>query len=196
MPVLTRTGHFELAVELIQSRDFPSWLYPVMQGATKVWERWDGYTKAHGFQNPRMNSFNHYAFGAVSEWMIDTLAGIRAGEPGFGTIIIKPHIPLKGSVNGNPPLNEVSAGYRSIHGKIESAWQRDGREFSLDVSIPANTAAEIHLPADPEEPIRINGGALDETADIKLEGVRDRRIIILVPGGEYSFTYRLSERAE
>ncbi|MCH5376491.1 MAG: family 78 glycoside hydrolase catalytic domain, partial [Planctomycetes bacterium] len=76
LPVLTETGHFELAARMLQSRRFPSWGYEVVNGATSVWERWNSYTKEQGFMNPSMNSFSHYAFGAVCEWMFDTLAGI------------------------------------------------------------------------------------------------------------------------
>ena len=150
--VLTTNGQTDLAARLFQSRKFPSWGYEVEQGATSVWERWDSYTKEHGFNgatgknNAAMNSFSHYSFGAVMQWGFQTLAGIDTDGPGFKKIIIHPHIPSAASNPDGKPLDWVRASYEHPRGRIASAWKRDGAKLVLDVSIPANTTAAVHLP--------------------------------------------------
>jgi hypothetical protein len=102
LPALSQHGHFDLAVRLFQSRKFPSWGYEVVNGATTVWERWDSYTKEHGFngaegnQNASMNSFSHYAFGAITAWMFRDLAGIDTEGEGYRRIRIRPGVPSAG----------------------------------------------------------------------------------------------------
>lgn len=187
LPVLTEFGHFELAVQLMQSRRFPSWGYPVMQGATTVWERWDSYTVEEGFDRHgyAMNSFNHYSFGAVAEWMINTLAGIQPAEPGFGAIRIQPLIPMGQPLDDAPRLDHIHAEYESIHGRIASTWHRDGDAFVLEVTIPANTEAEVHLPAAADSPIRVDGSPIAESAYIAMEARTDATAILAVPSGTY-----------
>src|SRR5947207_2653862 len=144
LPVLSATGQNDSAVRLIQSRKFPSWGYEVEQGATTIWERWNSYTKDKGFggeQNASMNSFAHYAFGAVCEWMFTRLAGIDTEDAGYNHIIIHPMPPSPDSNPDHPTINWVHAHYDSIHGRISCAWKRTDDQFELDVSIPANTTA-------------------------------------------------------
>ena len=149
---LSENGHHDLACRLFQSRKFPSWGYEVEQGATSVWERWDSFTKEHGFNgatgknNAAMNSFSHYSFGAVMQWAFQTLAGIDTDGPGFKKIIIRPHIPSAQSNPDGKPLDWVRASYEHPRGKVASAWKREGAKLLLDVTIPANTTAAVHLP--------------------------------------------------
>ena len=149
---LSGNGENDLACRLFQSRKFPSWGYEVEQGATSVWERWDSYTKENGFDgatgknNAAMNSFSHYSFGAVMQWGFQTLAGIDTDGPGFKKIIIHPHIPSAASNPDGKPLDWVRASYEHPRGKIASAWKREGGKLLLDVTIPANTIAAVHLP--------------------------------------------------
>jgi alpha-L-rhamnosidase len=91
-PVLTRFGHLDVAYELMMRREYPGWLYPVTQGATTIWERWNGWTPERGFADPEMNSFNHYAFGAVAQWLHETVGGIApdAARPGYRNVVIAP----------------------------------------------------------------------------------------------------------
>ncbi len=145
--VLTATGRNDLAVRLFQTREFPSWGYEVANGATTVWERWNGYTKDKGFADPGMNSYNHYAFGAVSEWMFASLAGIRAGKPGYETIVIAPEPPAPGSNPDNAPIAWVNATYKSIRGDISVRWKRTADVFTLDTTIPPNVEATVIVPA-------------------------------------------------
>ena len=153
LPALSGHGQHDLAVRLFQSRKFPSWGYEVSNGANSVWERWDSYTTEHGFngangkQNSAMNSFSHYAFGAVMEWGYRVLAGIDTEGAGYRRIVIRPLPPSPGSNPDQSPINWVKAHYDSINGRIASAWKLDGGVFTLDVTVPANTTASVFLPA-------------------------------------------------
>ena len=149
LPALSSAGQNDLAVQLLQSHKFPSWGYEVDQGATTIWERWNSYTKEKGFggeQNAWMNSFAHYSFGAVCEWMFSRLAGIDAKDAGYNHLIIHPMPPSPDSNPDQPPINWVRAHYDSIHGRISSSWKRTMDRFELDVSIPANTTAKVNCP--------------------------------------------------
>ena len=117
---------------------FPSWGFSIKHGATTIWERWDGWTPEKGFQDPGMNSFAHYSFGAVARWMFQTVAGIDMAEPGFQRLLIRPQ--------PAPGLTWVKAGYRSPHGRIATEWKTEGCKLTLAVSIPANTTATVYLP--------------------------------------------------
>ncbi|MHB1630585.1 MAG: alpha-L-rhamnosidase-related protein, partial [Bacilli bacterium] len=141
LPVLTQNGRLDVAYRLLCQTQFPSWLYPVLQGATTIWERWDGWTEHKGFQDPGMNSFNHYSLGSVGEWLFDTVAGIASDpeQPGFRRVHIRPR-------PGNG-IEWVNAEYRSIRGTIKCSWESRGDSFRLRVEIPANTTALIHVPA-------------------------------------------------
>lgn len=135
--VLTENGHHELAVQLVQSREFPSWGYEIENGATTIWERWDSFTKEKGFQNAAMNSFSHYAFGAVSEWMFRRLAGIDTLEPGHGRLLIQPR--------PGGTLEWVRATYDSPRGMVRTAWKRTAAGLEVEIEIPANVTAEAVL---------------------------------------------------
>lgn len=178
---LTRNGFHREACRLIQLTDFPSWGYMIQNGATTIWERWDGYVKGRGFQNPGMNSFNHWAFGSVGEWMWRHLAGINPDEehPGFKHFRIQP-LPGGG-------LRSAKGEYRSIRGRILSSWRIAGGRFTLDVTIPPNTTATVVVPS--EDSSRITEGELPVE---KRQGVRFLRhengaSVFLVESGRYTF---------
>ena len=141
MDTLTEIGETELAYSLLLQHGHPSWLYSVDQGATTVWERWNSYTKEKGFGNADMNSFNHYAYGAVYAWMMRTVAGIRPDpdEPGFRRFVLAP-IPDR-------RLGRAKAYYDSPCGRIESEWkyEADGL-WRWTYVVPAGTTARIVLP--------------------------------------------------
>ncbi len=179
LPVLSATGHHDLAVRMFQSREFPSWGYEVANGATTIWERWNSYTKEKGIHEPSMNSFSHYAFGAVSEWMFKTLAGIDAGEAGFKTIVIRPGVSTANSIDW------VKAEYDSIRGKIVCNWKRVGGRFELEVTIPANTKATIYLPSKTADGITMEGKVARPL------GVDGNRAVFEVESGSYRFGSRL-----
>jgi alpha-L-rhamnosidase len=138
--VLSETGHLDVAYDLLLQTRWPSWLYSVTQGATTIWERWDGWTHDRGFQSPGMNSFNHYAYGAIGAWMYAVVAGIALDpqQPGYRHIIMRPR-PGGG-------LSNVSASLRSMYGLISSAWTLKGDAFDWEIAVPCNTTATVFVP--------------------------------------------------
>ena len=144
-PALTKAGLTDMAYLLLEQDENPSWLYSVKNGATTIWERWNSYIAETGeFGDVNMNSFNHYAYGAIGEWMYHTILGIntseRPGETGYKRIILKP------TAGGSLTFAEGS--YESAYGRITSSWElRDG-SFYYKCSIPANTTAELYLPGE------------------------------------------------
>jgi len=138
--VLTKYGYNDIAYTLLLQETYPSWLYPVKMGATTIWERWDGIRPDGTFQTPGMNSFNHYAYGAIGDWMYRVVAGIdtKPDMPGYKGIVIKPTLDSR--------LTSASAEYQTYYGKIKSSWKIEGGKVQLDVEIPANTKATIHVP--------------------------------------------------
>ena len=140
LPVLTRFGRTDVAYRLLNQKAWPSWLYPVLHGATTIWERWDGWTEEKGFQNPAMNSFNHYAYGAVGEWLYAVVAGIEIDpeKPAYKRIHFRPR-PGGG-------LTSARAEMESPYGRIVSAWTIDGELFSWEIVVPPNTTACVHPP--------------------------------------------------
>jgi alpha-L-rhamnosidase len=188
LPVLSATGEHDLAVRLLQSRRFPSWGYEIENGATTIWERWNSYTKDQGFGDASMNSFSHYSFGAVCEWMFQTLAGIDTEEPGFHRLKIAPQVPRSNSNPEHAPIHWVRAHYDSPHGRVGVAWKRAGDRFHLDVQIPPNTTANVHLPARDSASIVEGGRALRKVA-AAVQVVRHEpgMTVLAVPAGRYRF---------
>ncbi len=144
MDTLTENGLVELAYSLLLNHKFPGWLYSVDQGATTIWERWNSYTKDKGFGPVGMNSFNHYAYGAVLAWIYKTAAGIAACpcDPGFKTIVMKP-VPDR-------RLGFVKAEYQTPHGLVKSAWRYEGAKWIWDFTVPAGATAKVTAPGDAE----------------------------------------------
>ncbi|WP_328315845.1 alpha-L-rhamnosidase [Streptomyces sp. NBC_00388] len=138
LPVLTATGHTDVAYRLLLQRSFPSWGYQIDKGSTTMWERWDSIRPDGSFQDAAMNSFNHYAYGSVGEWMYANIAGIAPGEPGFRKTVIRPR-PGGG-------VTEAEARFDSRYGPVSTRWTTSGG-FRLTVSLPANTTAEVWVPA-------------------------------------------------
>ena len=206
LPVLTSVGENDLAVKHFQTVKFPSWGYEVAQGATTIWERWNSFTKDHGFggadgkQNASMNSFAHYSFGAVCEWMINDLAGIQSDGPGYHKIIIHPHPPtlrllpkpehlaslLRAKTpEATEPIHWVKAEYESARGKISVAWQRYPGEFDLDVTIPANTTATVFLPAKRAEGIIVDDRQAAKAPGVKFLRMAGEQAVLAVESGHY-----------
>lgn len=140
-PALDGTGHSDIAAELLFQETYPSWFYPINQGATTMWERWNSYTRDAGFGDVKMNSFNHYAYGAIGQWMYERVAGLAPdpAHPGYKHFFVRP-LPLK-------QLDSAKAELMTPYGTASSAWQRksDGT-VSMDVVVPPNTTATIEFP--------------------------------------------------
>lgn len=149
---LSRHGYHEQAYALLTRRTVPSWGYMVEHGGTTIWERWDGWVEGRGFQNPEMNSFNHYAMGAVGEWMYRVIGGIHPDEraPGYKHFFIHP-IPGGG-------LTWAKVSYESVRGLIRSEWHIERGVFQLEVTVPCNTTATVQLPDQKRKPVRLGAG--------------------------------------
>ncbi|MBO7207792.1 MAG: glycosyl hydrolase family 18, partial [Kiritimatiellae bacterium] len=147
MDALTSCGAVDVAYTLLLQHKNPSWLYSVDQGATTVWERWNSYTKKDGFGPVGMNSFNHYAYGAVLAWIYREAAGIAPDSlvPGFKKIIMAPKPDRR--------LGYIKAEYKSAAGLIKSAWRYEGEKWIWDFTIPEGSSALVTLPGDNESKV-------------------------------------------
>ena len=178
-PALTEAGRADVAYRLLVQDTFPSWLYSVRQGATTIWERWDGWTQERGFQTPDMNSFNHYSLGSVGEWLFRSVAGIDTDGPGFSKLVMCPQV--------EGPLSSVTAHYDSVRGRIESAWQVTDGQFAWTVTVPPNVTAEVHVPCADGASVT-EGGTPAETAEgILFLRQEAGRAVYEVGSGTYSF---------
>lgn len=140
--VLSRFGYTDVAYSLLLRDTYPSWLYQVKMGATTIWERWDGIKPDSTLQNPEMNSFNHYHYGVIGEWMYRVMAGIDTAEPDAGVGYRKARI----APHPGGELEFVNAELNTLYGKIRSSWRIEDGRFYLEVTIPPNTTAEVVLP--------------------------------------------------
>lgn len=190
LPVLTATGHQDLALRLLQSREFPSWGYEVVNGATSIWERWNSFTKDKGFGDAGMNSFSHYSFGAVTEWMFQSLAGIETADPGFRRLVIRPGPPTAPAAGDPKPIDHARAEYRSIQGPIVSEWWRRPSGFELAVTLPANTTALVYLPARSTEAVTEGGRSVKSARGVKFIRVEGDRVVLEIGSGSYRFEAR------
>lgn len=176
---LSRAGYTDVAYDLLLQETYPSWLYPVKMGATTIWERWDGQKTDSTFQDAGMNSFNHYAYGAIGDWMYRVSAGIETAEPGYRHLVIQPHPTSK--------LSYTRASYEGPYGKISSGWERKDGKVVVKVSIPANSDAVIYLPADNPSKVKMNGASLN-SGDYSAE-----KNIVTVRRGSGEYTFEFSE---
>ena len=179
--VLDATGHLGDAFALLTQRTYPSWLYPITRGATTMWERWDGIRPDSSFEDPGMNSFNHYAFGAVGDWMYQNIGGIDVdpAAPGYRHSRIAPR-PGAG-------LTSASASLETAYGTLQSAWRLDGPRFTLDVAVPANTTAEVTLWNARLDQVREGGAGLNARDGIRAARQRGPDVVVDVGSGRYSF---------
>jgi alpha-L-rhamnosidase len=179
MLVLSKIGRPDVAYRLLHNDTFPSWGFSIKQGATSIWERWDGWTPEKGFQDPGMNSFAHYSFGAVYQWMVENIGGIRSAAAAYKEILIAPQPDDK--------LKSAAVAYRSIRGPIATAWQEKDGRLVFNVTIPANTTAQVALPAKSAADITESGHALDKAAGVSFQRVEGQNVILSVGSGRYAF---------
>jgi len=178
---LSRWRYNDLAYQLIESRRFPSWGYTIDQGATTIWERWDGYVAGRGFQDPGMNSFNHYAFGAVGEWMYKTVLGINPDQnkPGYKHVIIHPQ--------PGGSLTWAKGWYDSIRGRIVSDWKLKDGKLILSVTIPANMTATVYVPTNDPANITESGKPAKKANGVQFLRMEDGNAVFAVESGQYQF---------
>ena len=182
--VLTRYGQNDLAYTLLNQKTYPSWLYPVTMGATTIWERWDGIRPDSSFEEASMNSFNHYAYGAIGDWLYRNVAGINLADDAtaYKTIVIHPR-PGGG-------LSQAEATLMSPYGPIRSGWKMEENRLSMEVDIPANTRATIFIPASNLENVLENGRPLTQSPGLELSGMQEGCVVVKAGSGRYRFTVR------
>jgi alpha-L-rhamnosidase len=188
MPSLSKYGYHDLAYKLFQQTKYPSWGYSIVNGSTSIWERWNSYTKnqeQNSSINAAMNSFSHYAFGSVAEWMFQYAVGIDTEDSGYRNIIIKPAI--------SKEMNFINGSYESINGLIESSWNWEGDTITMNITIPANTKAKIHIPTTSVKSLKEGNKAVSEMDAIKVIAFNDALAIVEVGSGTYSFNSEYKE---
>jgi len=179
--VLSRFGYTDMAYKLLLQETYPSWLYPVKMGATTIWERWDGIKPDGTFQVPSMNSFNHYAYGAIGDWMYRVMVGIDTYEdgPGYKHIKIQPHI--------GGAFTNAAASLQTYYGLLSSSWKIEAGKIIMEVEIPANTTATVYIPAKDAATITENGTPLSTIKDITITGTENGYVIAEIGSGKYNF---------
>ncbi|HBF32921.1 TPA: rhamnosidase, partial [Candidatus Sumerlaeota bacterium] len=181
LPALTKIGRNDLAMRLLLNKDYPSWGFEISMGATTMWERWNTIRADGEFGPVGMNSFNHYAYGAVSDWMFQHLGGLQIVEPGYKKSRIAPLIAQSG-------LSHAHGSIRTPYGLLESEWKVDGNNLKLTVTVPVNTESEIVIPAEKAELVREGQGAATAARGVKKSTFQDGQLILLVGSGHYEFT--------
>ncbi|MEU1540208.1 family 78 glycoside hydrolase catalytic domain [Actinacidiphila glaucinigra] len=179
LPALTEAGRSDIAYRLLQHEDYPSWGYEIGKGATTVWERWNSINPDGTFNDVGMNSFNHYAYGAVGEWMYRTMAGVSAAEPGYRKVLIAPE-PGKG-------VDHVDFSHDTPYGTVRSAWNTTSGAMKLDVTVPANTTAEVRIPAANRWAVTEGGKPITEVDDVTYVKETDGDVVLEVGSGRYAF---------
>ena len=180
---LSAYGYLDEAYMLLQREEYPSWLYPVTRGATTIWERWDGIKPDGSFQSAGMNSFNHYAYGAVGDWMYRVMGGIEIdpGAPGYQHVIFQPH--------PGGTLTDVAVAHDSPYGRVASHWWVTGDELHLTIDVPANTSATVRLRANVDAVRESSLSVVGRTASPGVAGSRqeDDVAVVDVASGRYEF---------
>ena len=181
--VLSDYGYFDEAYMLLNRTEYPSWLYPITRDATTIWERWDGIKPDGSFQDKSMNSFNHYAYGAIGEWMYRVIAGIVIDpkQPGYKHILIQPH-PGGG-------LSLTKASVQSMYGKVASSWELKEGKMTLRVQVPANATASVRLPKAKLEQVTESGKPLQLSLGISGARQSDDAVFAEVGSGIYVFDF-------
>jgi alpha-L-rhamnosidase len=179
LPALRLAGRDDLAYQLLLNESYPSWLFQVKNGATTMWERWDGWHPEKGYADSGMNSFNHYAFGACAGYIFSTIGGIQAETPGYQRILIQPVI--------QQGLTWTRTRYDSIRGRIATAWKVEGNRIQLDVTIPANTEATIYVPAHDAADITESDKPAMEAEGLQFQRMEGSCAVFTAGSGEYHF---------
>ena len=177
--VLTRFGYADVAYKLLLNKKIPSWLYPISMGATTIWERWNSMLPNGMVNSNSMVSFNHYAYGAIGDWLYRWAAGLQEAAPGFRKIRVKPYL------NGH--FTSMKAEQRTPYGLASSAWTLDGDAVTLKVVIPANTTAEVYVPSASADCVTESGRELAACDDLTPEGWNDGYTLVRLGSGCYEF---------
>jgi alpha-L-rhamnosidase len=180
-PVLSRFGHTDAAYRILNQQTYPGWIYSILQGATTMWERWNSYTKADGFGPVGMNSFNHYAYGAIGQWMYANVGGLDTAEAGYKKLRIAPE-PGGG-------LTHASSKLATMFGHAESSWSIADGQIKLTVVVPPNTTAEVLLPGAEVGTVTESGSALADAEGVSEANAVDRGTALSLAAGRYEFSW-------
>jgi alpha-L-rhamnosidase len=183
---LSDNGQSELAYRILQNNKYPSWLYAIDQGATTIWERLNGYTIENGFGgNNSMNSFNHYSFGAVGQWMMAYSLGIQRDEPGFRKFILQPEPDPTGQ------MTRAKGFYDSIYGRISSGWKVENGILTYTAAVPANTTATLYLPATSVKTIKESDKPVKKSKGVTFIKYESGKAVYELKPGTYRFITQL-----
>lgn len=189
--VLSNNGYPELAYKLLEREEYPSWLYSVTKGATTIWEHWDGIKEDGSFWPDAMNSFNHYAYGSIGDWLYQVVAGLNTDQlqPGFKKSIITPQ--------PGGSLTSARASINSIYGRIESDWKISGQQMKVKVTIPANTTAIVVLPNALIKTVKVDGVLLKDN-NFQIAGIHKFKnllegVELEIGSGKYCFEFTRKE---
>lgn len=183
--VLSRFGYTDVAYQLVLQKEYPSWLYSVIQGATTIWEHWDGIKQDGSFWSDDMNSYNHYAYGAIGDWFYRTAGGIELLEPGYKKIRIQPQI--------GEHLTWVDASLESVHGMIKVTWKKQNEDsVEMQVLIPSNTTAEIIIPTMNQDSILESGTPIEQVIGLSIVEQMSEGLKLLVGSGDYYFKFPMT----
>jgi alpha-L-rhamnosidase len=182
MLALSKYGYDDISYKIFQQTEYPSWGYSVENGSTSIWERWNSYTKddaANSDINAKMNSFSHYAFGSVAEWMFQHAVGIDTEDTGYRNIVIKPAI--------SKEMDFMKGSYKSINGTIASAWYWKGNKVEMNIEIPVNTKAKVHIPTGKLSDIKERTKKIAKNPAITVLESNEKETVLEVGSGSYSF---------
>jgi alpha-L-rhamnosidase len=171
-------------MRLLLNEDYPSWGFEIRMGATTMWERWNSIRADGEFGPVDMNSFNHYAYGAVGDWMFQLLGGLQIIEPGYKKFRVAPLV-------GSDHLDHAQCHLQTPYGLISSEWTRTENELKFAVTVPVNTSAEVVLPAQSVESVREKGKPLVSSPGVAGTVVKDDHLSLCVGSGHYEFVVRL-----
>jgi alpha-L-rhamnosidase len=183
LPALSRIGRDDLAMRLLLNEDYPSWGFEIHMGATTMWERWNSIRADGNFGPVDMNSFNHYAYGAVGDWMFQHLGGLQALEPGYKKARIEPLV-------GPGGLKNARCSQKTPYGLLASEWKLADDKLTLAVTIPVNTSAEVVIPAESAEAVCEDSRSATAARGVKWAAFKDGKVILLVGSGRYEFATR------
>lgn len=201
---LSRFGRHDVALELARRKTLPSWGFMVENGATAMWERWDGFVPGVGFQNEGTNSFNQVALGAIAEWMVREIAGLQLvdthADSGMVSIDMSAGGPMRTSAEGAAPwsrirfaphvgggLTHAEADHRALTGLVRSAWKLDGDVLTYECTVPPGSNATLDLPAKDEATVALDGKHLAESKALKMRAGPAGTVRIELPSGSYVF---------
>lgn len=182
-PVLTNIGQSDLTYTLLLQDQMPSWLYSVKNGATTIWERWNSYSVKDGFGDVSMNSFNHYSYGAIGEWMYDEMAGISNDpeNPGFKHTILQP------TIDNDRRITWTKGSFDSVYGTIKSEWEVKNGTLTYDATVPANTSATLYIPTNNVSTVKESGQPIAKAKGVKFIEFKDGKAVYELESGSYEF---------